>query len=1157
MSTTAIIIAAGLATAQYPDALDHLRAGDVVPQVGLLLDRSCSMGWDARPTSCSHFASRYNGGSNWLDKKDQMKAILTGCESEDDGILDMWADRVDFSIFEFGSFVGLKTPFGSPLSLLEAGVLGIPASGSTYMTRGLREHGLYFKTFFTVANTLQCRPSFLVMLSDGNPNGGASTFNYNCDFPPESRYVSSWEPWRGSDYLYNSDDILCAVPGDQNIRTYTIGFGPPGSFSPSNLQNIATQGGGEYFYASDAQQLSNAFESVISSIVAKSALFFAPIAIQTGSMFAENFAYAASFKPAAGGPWRGTVKKYCVAPPLLKDGTYDKSVTTCLFISTADGRDLETNPTAMDLWTGVRSLAADEGGAGEVLFSKLESPAGGVPVAPYYSHRNIVSYHSGDAGFTAVNPWSWSPLDLLVNGCDYFRLMNYMHGYTFDANCLTGTPVALNEWPLGDPIGFAPQLIRYGKCEDKDGKAIEGNCFLASAMNDGMLHFFDAATGEETSALVPAELWGSNGYAHHTMKDILSQPSLSFTHRYYVDGGSRIFHEDANADGIIQKTEAAYLHFSLGRGGRAAYMIPINEMPDGELTASKNPVYPLLPQAGTALEDMQDMWAPPWLGLAAVDGTTKRVAVFASGHLPELDITDAEYGTAKKDDPVVPIDLSLAETVNCNGANGFADHNGLDKSSWCKSAWFPGCKGTISKPCYDSAGIPQDISSAPLTFNDGVSKAAAFRIEFDEFDLADDDELRIEDAKGNLIGSYSEDDLDKAKSPWIYGDAFVLRLVTDGFDTEARGFRIKKVEWVPGGPLPAAVVTPLVDVVDPLLGDTYELGVEHNPSVYIMDLDTWNGPTRRPFAANVTDDGMLVRFTNDCEGYASGRCYDRSDFADLDYMVCPISAEVSVFTENQHLAAIYVGDECGQIWKMSTDDLGKTWDARRLINLNSGKIGVSTDHRKIQRRIDIALSSCQGRRAVALYFGTGDNQRPGDKDNLMDPTITDGFELVGVLYDSPTLPKDLTQADLENVSKIPSVDPASLLKTNKHGWAVRLDKNERMLRDPLVFDRVAYYKTFEPTIEAAECGGGSGVDRIYAIDSCTASAIKDADGNGTRSVGEREVWLGETEIGGGLFFYTPKDGPVLVSHADLGKRQRAGLNVRKRTRPGLYFWRER
>ena len=854
LTSGAVIIIVGGLVGQYPDALDHLRAGDVIPQVGVLLDRSGSMDWGDTNTSCTWFADRCPAGhigSPWgwdyckagcpcddhqgdcdsdaecksgycamnvgpsygqdptmdvcrpnpsgvppavLNKNQQMQAVLVGCRNDRDGILDQWADRINFSIWEFGSTTALKVPFDSTLAALEAGVLAVPASGSTYMTKGLRDHGKYFNTYFNGANTLSCRPNFLVMLSDGNPNGGASTFDYECTAPVESKYVSATQPWWGSDYLNRHEDLLCGVSGNQNIKTYTIGFGLPGDFSPSNLQNIADYGDGEYFYASDVDQLNASFEHIISAIVSRSALFFAPIAIQTESLFSGNFAYTAAFKPQQGGPWRGTVKKHCVVPPVDRGGKYDTSVDTCLFIS-PDGVAIETNPRVMDLWTGARSVAADIGGSGDVILDQMGTNQGGQPAAPYWGHRNIVSWRPGAAQYVSVDPTSWTRDDSWTNGCEHHRLLNHLHGYTWDADCATGEPVAAAGWPLGDPVHFAPILLNYGDCEDAQGAPIEGVCFVAAGMNDGMLHFFDAATGEETTALVPAEIWRPNGITSSGLFDLEDQPNLSYTHRYFLDGGARLFHEDSDGDGHIDAAERADLVFGLGRGGRAYYRIPVNVLAQGRLSSTDNPVLPLFPQAGTSLAQLHDTWAPPWLGKLRKDDVVHDAAVFPSGHLKHLDFP-VGAGEVPKAPPPPALDLAAhAIEVACAGPGGVAEHNGAP-SSWCSAYAHPGCAGTAMDPCYDAGGLPQDLAF-PLEFDDGVYEAGALRIKLGAFDLGHGDVLRVEDQAGNLVGEYGGVSLAGAWTPWVYGDRIVLRLLTDGVDSAHPGFSVERLQWMP------------------------------------------------------------------------------------------------------------------------------------------------------------------------------------------------------------------------------------------------------------------------------------------------------------------------------------------------------------------------
>lgn len=1202
--TTFVLV--GLSAGQYPDALDHLRAGDVTPQVGLLLDRSGSMGWGRAPSECDWFAAQCSGGHtgdlwNWsycssgcpcddfqgdcdsdsecksghcshdvgssygvtsnmdvcepnpsgaagggaeLDKSQQMKAALVGCRSADDGIVDKWASKVNFSVFEFGSSTALKVPFDSDKATLEAGIMAIPASGATYMTRGIHDHAKYFQDYFTAANSLTCRPNFLVMLSDGNPNGGATTYKLDCSAPVENKYVSQNAPWEGAEYIHRNEDILCQVPGDQNIVTYSIGFGQPGDFSPTNLQKIAESGNGEYYFAADREQLNRSFEQIISSIVSRSALFFAPIAVQTESLFSANYAYTAAFKPQEGGPWRGTVKKHCIVPPSLNNGTYDTSVDTCLFEST-DGLALETNPRVMDLWTGDRSIAADIGGAGEVVIQQMQSHAGGQPVGPYWGHRNIVSWRAGQSGYVEVNPTNWLSSDSWSNGCEHAKLINALHGYTYDADCGTSDPVAVSEWPLGDPVNFAPLLLNYGDCHDAQDQAIPGHCFVLSGMNDGMVHIFDAADGTETTALVPAELWGASGIANSLMSDMQQQPNLTFTHRYYVDGEPRLYHVDSDADGQIDANETAQVIFGLGRGGRAYYSIDVSVLTAGRLDSTANPIHPLMYEPGSALEELRDTWAAPWLGQLRKGQDLLDVAIVPSGHVRSLDFP---LGTPLVPKVSVPprADLSNPRYYNCQGAQGFAVMNG-HAQSWCDNWWFNGCQG--SGVCYDAGGIPMDIA-IPVQLSDPTYEAAAMRLKFSEFEIDPNDTVRIEDEAGHVVGEYTGSALRQGFTPWVYGDKIVVRLITDGRDTHDRGFQLKKIDWVAKVPGPASGQAPGRET-------GFVLGTDHRPTVYISDLTKWNGSTRKPFAVQVDGGGMIMRITNDCNGIDTDRCLDAASAPDLAHMVCPVSGEVAGYAEAGELSALYWGDECGQIFKAWTPDGGTTWDARRLINLNGGDIAVDQNHRKLFRKLDLVLSGCPGQRAVGIYFGTGNMQGPTSKADLMDAGINNGRDLVGVLWDLSSLPSNLTENDLEDVTGGAAMTAPQMVANQKYGWRMNLDKNERMLRNPLVFDSVAYFKTFEPTSSAVECGGSSGMDRIYALNNCDGSPVSDQDGDGVLDpASEREVWSGQTEVGGGLFFFTPKNSPVLVSHADITQRQTAQLNRRGRSRPGLYLWRE-
>lgn len=1113
-----IALALTLITA-LPDAADLLRTADVRPNIGLLLDGSCSMAQGAINTDCTWFAANYNWGNRRLNKNKMMRAVLVGCRTPADGILDKWHARVSFSIYKFGHAndrAELATAFDSSHAALEAGAQSIPAGGNTPMSLAIRNHAEYLQNHFDDSNTRVCRPNFLLLLSDGDPNGGGANYNLNCPLPGDPRTslnVPSWAPWLGAEYLMSHKDFLCNVTGEQQIRTYTIGFGAPGSFSPSNLQRIASLGDGEYYSASNVEELDTAFQAIISAMTTRSGIFYSPPTVQHDGLFSENILYTASFRPNDQGPWAGTIKKYCIEPERQSDGTYDRSDRRCMLRASDDGRSLYTNPAAEDLWTGSTTTSASVGGAGAALLARLGTP-GGAPRAPLYP-RQLVTWRPGTSRYVSVRGSDWSFDDSWTTPEVHLKLLNLLHGYTFDTNP-DGTPRAVAEWPLGDPMSSPSALLRYGEsCE------VPGSCFVVIGMNDGMLHFFDAADGRETTALIPAELWRPNAIGNELLGRISNQPSADATHRYYVDGGLVLFHADTNGDGRIQETDEARLVFGLGRGGSAYYQIPVTRF-NGTLSQTDNPVRPLTYSAGTAFQELRETWATPWAGQMKISSVLRNVAVFPSGHLRQLD--DPTHPTPSRA-AARPVLDATPRSEPCAGA---ASASGLPAST-CR-IW-----GASGYP--DPA--PQSVVFGPLR----LPGAVAYRLRFAAFDVHTSDRLYVEDGQGAIVQALTGAGPAGGVTAWIYDDDLQLRWVTDGVARSNRGWEISAVEYLSRSSGPAE---------------------EHHPTIYVVDLGAWNGTAPRDFAAAAADGGALLRITRRCTGAAQGICIDEARAPILREMTCPISTEVAVYTVGNAGRALYWGDECGQLWKAwSLDQEGSDWGVRRILRLNDHPSladqavsrGRSKDFRKVFRRIDLVPTTCPGQRAVGLYFGSGNVQRPGSTDELADPGLNDGRDVVGAVWDTGDLPDGgLTLADLSDVSGVASIDARAEMGSGKRGWFWSLAQNERMLRDPLVFDSVAYFKTFRPSGSSSECVRSSGIDTVYAVNNCSAKAVVDGPGS---PIEDRAVWSMDGEVGGSLLLLTPKDGSPIVTHANLGKSERADLVQQQRRRvPRIFLWRE-
>ncbi|MEO1234476.1 MAG: hypothetical protein AAFZ18_36845 [Myxococcota bacterium] len=1226
MSTLWISAATGLALAgqPLPDQLDILRGADTTPQIQLLLDSSCSMGWNPAPSVCTFYPSSqstmigsYESGGTWfLSRTDQLKAALTGCREEGDGILDLWSSRVLFSIREFGGGrQGLLAPFDPTLSnqaALESAVLGLPASGGTPLAPSYQKAALNFDSFFNDANTKRCRQNYIVVMSDGVGNSSGDVLfdfvpgnaditvrdaNYcfgstgsGCPSPPyldeAARYLLETDSGQTS-------DVLSQVDGEQPIRTYTIGFQAPAA-ADALLEAMAVNGDGRAYSATSYEQLSAAFAEIVASIVARARVNFNAGSVEADGLFSGNYLYLSVFRPKENGHWLGTTKKYCVLPSGTSSG--------CLFENGLSGQ-LEVNPKPVDLWTGSDAIDANVGGTGEVMLSQTfgVSSVVAAPPANPLSRRTILTWQAGQSGYIPVTPSSLDTKDTWTSHpCDHHSLLNSLHGFSEDvSDCAAGdySPIAFDSWPVGDTVHGGTILLQYTpECE-----AAGDRCYAATVANDGMLHFYNAVTGVETSAVIPAELWRPNTIAHHRLDDRGDQPGPDVTRRYYFDGSLSLHHIDEDGDGVIEAGEEAQLIAGLGRGGRGYYLFDVldfNGVPD----ATKNPPRPLLADETTGFRNLMDTWSAPWTGTMEITaGLQRTVAVFPSGHVPELDDPDAALAVLPTSPPRASLDRESQPTsLNCADVGLPAELcTTPDPASFCPLFGLTCAPGACSpcpfadvvdcnnagfaEPfCYDWPGMstlpvdlgiwaqsPIDVVAGPLTYEAGDRQGLAYRVNFSRFDLQPGDYVSFTDTRGSEVVRISGA-ATATSTPWIYDERFTMRVVTNGAnDAAALGFTISSIDTLLG-PSPAPT------------------GEVHRPSLFVVDLARWNAnqDLTAPYASS--DPGVFAaaptggdarqaaalrfRITSECEGSTGTDeiCVDRNtnpNTEDLRWMTCPISAEPTVYTEGGLLRTIYIGDECGQIWAADYD-ANDAWTVRRLLRLNASdgdgftvRGGSSRDYRKIFNKLELVISACPGTRARGIYFGSGNVQRPAALDTLTDTTVSSfsgslrgsSRNVVGVVWDTPLLSTGASLSDLINVSDQASIGNPSA-SGNQAGWYIELAEDERMLRDPLVFDGVAYFDVFRPTRAPTECISALGESRTLFLDNCTAEPL-DPSIAGTPDQQRTTSVRTDSTIGGGFLVLTPQGGDPIVTLGQNGSGAAALPNNSKRKTLRLFLWR--
>ena len=167
-----------------PDELDVFRVTGAsstgVPRITLLVDDSSSLNGGPQFSNCPYFANTFNGGDFNFKKIEQVQSAMVGCTNANDGLLDVWAGKMIFSLR--GMNEGLLAEFGTDVPPLEAGIMSVNFNSNTPMSEALDGAGRHFDEFFDSANTAGCAQHYIILLADGNAAGGAfGNFNYACN----------------------------------------------------------------------------------------------------------------------------------------------------------------------------------------------------------------------------------------------------------------------------------------------------------------------------------------------------------------------------------------------------------------------------------------------------------------------------------------------------------------------------------------------------------------------------------------------------------------------------------------------------------------------------------------------------------------------------------------------------------------------------------------------------------------------------------------------------------------------------------------------------------------------------------------------------------------------------------------------------------------
>jgi len=426
----------------------------------------------------------------------------------------------------------------------------------------------------------------------------------------------------------------------QHMVTYSVGFGVPGTLDSTNsttwnnlksgtqawpnpfssnpariddLWHAAVNSRGHYFNTSDPGELTNAFLSIINSISELSSASSA-VATNSGSLTTNSFVYQSRFESKN---WTGQ---------LLAFG----------FSETTGALN------ATPAWDAGYRMSSGTGLS--------------------YSNRQIISFNpTTRAGI----PFEWTnlstaqqadlnkhPVTLANDGRGQERL-NYLRGLSTNEGtatddfrkryrrCSTAAPpgdlcpTGTNTGVLGDIVNSAPAYVGAPPFDYTDtgyasfrSAQTSRRKMLYVGANDGMLHGFDADSGDEIFAYVPGSVYPK-----------LSQlTSKTYAHKYFVDGSPIV--ADVYMPSVGGGSWRTILVSALRKGGQGVFALDITDPDTFTQTAADANVVSLWEFTDANSSDLGYVYGDP----SVVKLNDDKWAVIVPGGYNNME-SDANTGT--------------------------------------------------------------------------------------------------------------------------------------------------------------------------------------------------------------------------------------------------------------------------------------------------------------------------------------------------------------------------------------------------------------------------------------------------------------------------------------------------------------------------------
>jgi type IV pilus assembly protein PilY1 len=322
-------------------------------------------------------------------------------------------------------------------------------------------------------------------------------------------------------------DYKTATRGDFfNIKNGSADWPKPISSSSSAIDDLwhaAVNGRGQYFSAQDTATLVTSLREALAGIASEYGAGASAATSTAEPVSGDNFAYIATYTT---GKWVGNLEARSID---VNNGNVGQQALWC-------AEDIPADP--------VRNLVACAGKMPDKVAATSDTR-----VIYFNDNNQLKNFDAATLGSTRLSLFDVTKLNQYSSwSADYkaqanaTRMVGYLRGQTgFDMrDSNTFRLFREREATLGDFVGSAPRYVCKATSTFEDsgyeafanGLKSGNNCTRTPMVyiggNDGMLHAFDASTGEERWAFVPTPVIGQLWR--------LADNNYPINHRFFVDG---------------------------------------------------------------------------------------------------------------------------------------------------------------------------------------------------------------------------------------------------------------------------------------------------------------------------------------------------------------------------------------------------------------------------------------------------------------------------------------------------------------------------------------------------------------------------------------------------------------------------------------------